>query len=803
MRFLRITLLVALTALQAALATAADFETATSAVARMKVGWNLGNTLDANSGSLDNMWIEAWTDRTTSDYETAWGQPVATRELIHMMKMAGFNAIRVPVTWWPHMEATFNSVTWNSQTQSLNLWDPETDPIGTQIDEVWMARVQEVVDYVIDEGMYCILNVHHDTGTYSTSWIKASMDNYYKKKDTFAAIWTQIANRFKDYGEKLIFEGYNEVLDPYDSWCYSSLGMGSYNATVANDAYNAINSYAQLFVNTVRATGGNNAQRNLALCTYAAAPGAGTWNSHLQDPLKNMALPNDNVSGHIMFEVHSYLETDNINNCKATVDQMLRDINTYLAPKGPIIFGEWGTADGKDYYNDYRSNTLEYCNYFVKRATEYGFCTLYWMGLSDGQDRTVPQFTKPDMVSSITKGYYGDNFDYTNYTPVDNSNVTYALKSGETFTSGQTVPVYNGEDGQVATITYGESGGADFKAATSNGTVSGYVAFTEGNGTNGNDAGGTFYTITPAYDGTISVAVVLNAGKAFYIEENGVAMDGYNGIKVSSKYYGTYTFDVKGGRKYKIYCSGSKLGFYGFNYTYEVGKVTKIRGDLNYDGIIGIVDVTLLVDIILNGGQPDLEVADVNQDGIISISDVTKLVNIILGVVELTTEPTAAPNKPTTAASDVLLSVFSDTYGYPIPNIDYMYPGGWYHCTVTQNPIDGVNIVKAVYEDADDTWTGQAGFWQTNQNSQAAGAKKVYLTAFSADETQLTIEIMTPDYNDGNPTEVLAKIVMPMEKGKWNYLSASVEGYDLSIIGNVSVRAATGTLWFTDLYFSK
>ena len=114
-----------------------------------------------------------------------------------------------------------------------------------------------------------------------------------------------------------------------------------------------------------------------------------------------------------MFEVHSYLATDNINNCKATIDQMLRDINTYLAPKGPIIFGEWGTSEGDiNYYEQYRGNTLEYANYFVKRAKEYGFCTLYWMGLTDGEDRTVPKFTQPDLVDKITKGYYGDNYNY-------------------------------------------------------------------------------------------------------------------------------------------------------------------------------------------------------------------------------------------------------------------------------------------------------------------------------------------------------------------------------------------------------
>ena len=607
----------------------------------MKVGWNLGNTLDANSGSLDNMWIEAWTQRRPSDYETAWGQPVTTREVIRMMKRAGFNAIRVPVTWWPHMEATFNSVTWNSQTESLNPWDPETDPIGTQIDEEWMARVQEVVDYVIDEGMYCILNVHHDTGTYSTAWIRASMENYNKNKNTFAAVWTQIANRFKDYDEKLIFEGYNEVLDTYNSWCFASMATsGQYNANVANDAYNAINSYAQLFVNTVRATGGNNAQRNLALCTYCAASGAGNWNTHLQDPLKKMNKPSDTVEGHIMFEVHSYLATDNINNCKATVDQMLRDINQYLATKGPVIFGEWGTSeDGTNYYQDFRNNTLEYANYFVKKAKEYGFCTLYWMGLTDGEDRTVPQFTQPDLVDKITKGYYGNNYNYNN---------------------------------------------------------------------------------------------------------------------------------------------------------------ANLKGDVNLDGYVNITDVTMLISYVLGDGNLDPILADINEDNYVNVTDVTTLIDIILGdPVVITDEPTTAPNAPTLPASSIVLSVFSDTYGFPIPNGEYKYPGGWYYCTVTMTEVAGTTVAKAEYaEERDDTWTGQAGFWQTAGLS-AAGAKKVYLTAFTPDANQLTIEILN------NQEQKVADIVMPLEKNKWNYLSASVEGLDLSNLGNVSVRAGHSTIWFTDFFFAK
>ena len=139
----------------------------------------------------------------------------------------------------------------------------------------------------------------------------------------------------------------------------------------------------------------------------------------------------------------------------------------------------------------------------------------------------------------------------------------YALSVDDTFTSGQTVEVKNG-DAVVATITYGETGGADFKAAKSYTGIEGYTAFTEGNGVNGNKEGGTFYTITPKIDATISVAVCLNADKAFYIEEDGTALEDYNGIKVSAKFYGTYEFEATADKAYKVYCAGSKLGFFGF-----------------------------------------------------------------------------------------------------------------------------------------------------------------------------------------------------------------------------------------------
>lgn len=382
--------------------SAMPFETASDAVANMRLGWNLGNTLDSNSGDLENMWIEKWTDRTPIAYETAWGQPVTTPELFKMFKEAGFNAIRVPVTWYPHMEAKMDN--------DLK-WDPVADPIGTRIDPEWMKRVHEIVDYIVGEGMYCILNIHHDTGAATTHWLIAGEEEYAREKDRFETVWTQIAEEFRDYDEHLLFEGYNEMLDPYDSWCFASFATSSkYNATVAASAYKAINNYAQSFVDAVRATGGNNAERNLIVSTYGACSGEGTWNTHLQDPLKQMQLPADRVSDHIIFEVHSYTGLGSgLSSAKSSVTKMMSGLKSNLASKGaPVIFGEWGTDNGDDYTNR-RDNMVAFLRYFVEQAKANGFGTFYWMGLSDGPSRSIPEFNQPELVEAIVKGYYGEN----------------------------------------------------------------------------------------------------------------------------------------------------------------------------------------------------------------------------------------------------------------------------------------------------------------------------------------------------------------------------------------------------------
>ncbi len=390
-------------------AVGADFETAAEAARNMRVGWNAGNALESNSGDTLNMWIEQWTDRSPRAYETAWGQRQSTAALMKMMREAGMNTIRIPVTWYPHMEATFSSVTYNSSTSSLTPWLPWQDDIGKKIDATWMARVKEVVDYVVGQGMYCILNVHHDTGASNTAWLLADTEVYVRQKERFEAVWQQIAEEFRDYDEHLLFEGYNEMLDAKRSWCFASSGSASgYDAALAADAYKAINSYAQSFVDVVRATGGNNAQRNLIVSTYGACSGGGTWNSHLKDPLEQMALPGDNVADHLLFEVHSYPNISNLANAKSEVSEMMAAIATHLASRAPVVIGEWGTSDSEADYKNNRSNMLEFARYFVESAKEHGFVTLYWMGLSDGESRSVPQIDQPDLLQAIIKGYYGE-----------------------------------------------------------------------------------------------------------------------------------------------------------------------------------------------------------------------------------------------------------------------------------------------------------------------------------------------------------------------------------------------------------
>ena len=379
---------------------AQDFESAADAVKNMGVGWNLGNTLDANNQTISDITNDAYWGQQGLDSETCWGQPYTTKEFIQMMKKAGFTAIRVPVTWYNHLDKDGN------------------------VNEEWMKRVKEVVDYVISEGLYCILNVHHDTGADSKDangkltgyhWIKADADNYNENKDRYVKLWSQIAEEFKDYGQTLLFEAYKEMLDGNSCWNYPTFGM-DFDADYEKKSLEAVNSYAQSFVSTVRLSGGNNATRNLIVNPYAAASG-GVWgnNTHPQDPLEQLVLPTDESKDHLIVEVHSYPEiTKGLSSAKSGLDWTFNNLNEKIIQRlnVPLIVGEWGTSNvdnGSDYI-DRRETMIGFCDYFVKKAKEYGIATFYWMGLSDGNSRKELVFNQPDLAETITKAYHGDDF---------------------------------------------------------------------------------------------------------------------------------------------------------------------------------------------------------------------------------------------------------------------------------------------------------------------------------------------------------------------------------------------------------
>ena len=362
---------------------AADFESAKDAVKNMGVGWNLGNTLDAHDAT------RTWT--TTAEHETCWDQPVTKPELLKMMKEAGFGAIRVPVTWFQEMDA------------------------DGKVNDAWMKRVKEVVDYVIDNGMYCILNVHHDTGADNEifkSWLKASTSGYNASKAKYEGLWKQIAETFKDYDQHLLFEGYNEMLDEKNTWN---------EPADKTDGYQAINSYAKSFVTTVRATGGNNKDRNLVVNTYSA--------SSVGNAMKQLELPEE--SGHIIFQLHSYPNWKSESNAKMEIDNLISTIKTNLLDRAPVIIGEYSTftewPSKIDYYDTDRKVAFYAMDYLIKQTKEAGIGTFYWMGLSDGSAREMPVFNQADLAETLIKAYYGSTSEYK-YPSIEDIETTYIVK---------------------------------------------------------------------------------------------------------------------------------------------------------------------------------------------------------------------------------------------------------------------------------------------------------------------------------------------------------------------------------------
>lgn len=219
----------------------------------MGIGCNLGNTFDCCGD-----WYS--TGGTPQDVQRAWGSPIITQEIIQCYADAGFGVMRLPVSWTSLMDKDGN------------------------IQKSFLDNVQQVVDWILDSGMYCILNSHHD------GWSEAFTEDYDKAMAKYEYVWNQIAKRFKNYGDKLMFESMNEVgFD--DVW-------NSYAGDNGKDkAFEMFNSINQKFVDTVRASGGNNDKRHLLIASY--------WTSieRACDPLFKMP---DDPANRMAISVHYY-----------------------------------------------------------------------------------------------------------------------------------------------------------------------------------------------------------------------------------------------------------------------------------------------------------------------------------------------------------------------------------------------------------------------------------------------------------------------------------------------------------------
>ena len=349
----------------------------------MGLGWNLGNQLEASSGGLPS--------------ETCWGNPEVTKELIDTVKAQGFKTVRIPVSYL----------------------DMIGDGPDYKIDTDWLDRVQEVVDYVVNNDMFAIVNMHGD-GYYTVdhSWLLCAEDDDKQTeiKDKYGKVWTQIADRFKDYDQHLIFESMNEEFN-------NDYGKPD------EKAYDNINAYNQIFVDSVRATGSNNEKRWLLL------PG---WNTNIDYTAGddyNFKIPTDKgckADGkRIMISVHYYdpfnFTIDENKTAKTQwgkyavknydnwgqedyVDSQMALLNEKFVSQGyPVVIGEFGAQDKTEKFADYNEFRRYWSEYLIKAAKKNGVVCVYWdngyngnkgFGIINRFDYTI---TQPDLIAGMMR----------------------------------------------------------------------------------------------------------------------------------------------------------------------------------------------------------------------------------------------------------------------------------------------------------------------------------------------------------------------------------------------------------------
>ena len=346
-------------------------------------GWNLGNQLESNS------------DGTPS--ETAWGNPVITENLIKQVKAQGFKSIRIPVSYLSKIGAGPNYT----------------------IDSKWLDRVQEVVDMCIDNGLYAIINVHGD-GYYSIKggWLLCGESASEQKtiKAKYEKVWEQIAKRFKNYDDHLVFESMNEEYD------------GTYNNPTP-EYYNNINAYNQIFVDTVRKAGGKNNNRYLLIPGWNTDINFTTGDCDTYTMEAKFVIPNDS---RIMISVHYYTPWefcgeegydtfykwgDSVKKfvkrrqSETLVNRQFDKLyNAFIKNGYGVVIGEYGSIDRthKDKSNTtYRAYFAEYVNY---AAHQRNIVTVYWDNGYNGKhgfglfDRTKCTVTQPEIIKGIING---------------------------------------------------------------------------------------------------------------------------------------------------------------------------------------------------------------------------------------------------------------------------------------------------------------------------------------------------------------------------------------------------------------
>lgn len=339
--------------------------TSETLVSEMKLGWNLGDTLDVCAADRDGdgKINEAPAEGEEVD-ETLWGNPKVTKKLFEKIKNDGFNSVRIPITWRDHLG--------NAPDYKIN--------------DNWMNRVEEVINYAYSLDMYIIINVHHDGGGDPNfgAWIRNASYDYDGVIEKYKALWNQIADRFKNYSDLLIFESMNEV---------------GFDDLRGPENYEVLNKINQEFVNLIRSSGGNNPKRHLLI--------AGYYTDITMTCSSNFKMPND-PENRCILSLHYYTPwqfctTTQQHNwgSEAEVREMERLITNmtdkFTDNSIPIIIGEYGTARGND-----EASRVYFSEMFVKLCHENNIPAFLWDNGSE-LDRNKLEWHNPKLPEALNR----------------------------------------------------------------------------------------------------------------------------------------------------------------------------------------------------------------------------------------------------------------------------------------------------------------------------------------------------------------------------------------------------------------